>query len=272
MSTAIDKVLSIAKAEIGYLEKKSNTKLDSKTENSGSNNYTKYWRDMCPSMNGNAWCNCFSNWCFVKAFGDSMAKKVLCSTSGWSYYTPTSAGYFKKAGKWYSKPQVGDIIYFKNSTRICHVGIVYKVDSSKVYTYEGNTSSGSNVIANGGSVCAKSYALNNSRIAGYGRPKYELVEPTKEKTDCPYIEPMQTLKEKSSGEGVKWMKWHLNKLIDMGKIKGSKLSETNPNWLLSTSDVFKAFQIKYPETGDKNGKPDGMLGKKARDVMKKEVK
>ena len=43
-------------------------------------------------------------------------------------------------------------------------------------TIEGNTSSGSEVIANGGAVCQKEYSLNNSRIDGYGRPDWSLVE------------------------------------------------------------------------------------------------
>ena len=42
---AIDKLIQIAKNETGYLEKASNSQLDSKTANAGENNYTKYWRD-----------------------------------------------------------------------------------------------------------------------------------------------------------------------------------------------------------------------------------
>lgn len=173
MANTVDKVIKIAKAEVGYLEKKTNAQLDSKTANAGRNNYTKYWRDMAAGMNGQAWCNCFVNWCFTKAYGKEEAKKLLCSTNGWSYYTPTSAGYFKTKGQWHNTPQKGDIIYFKNSQRICHVGIVYKVDGSKVYTIEGNTSSASGVIPNGGGVAKKSYTLGYSGIAGYGRPKYD---------------------------------------------------------------------------------------------------
>ena len=45
-------VLGIAEEEIGYLEKKNNSKLDSKTGNAGSANYTKYWRDIKPSYQG----------------------------------------------------------------------------------------------------------------------------------------------------------------------------------------------------------------------------
>ena len=32
------------------------------------------------------------------------------------------------------------------------------------------------MVANGGGVCRKSYSLGYSRIAGYGRPNYELME------------------------------------------------------------------------------------------------
>ena len=174
MANIVDKVIKIAENEVGYLEKKSNSQLDDKTANAGKNNYTKYWRDIAPGMQGQSWCNCFVNWCFYKAYGETIAKKLLCTDGAWSYYTPTSAGYFKNKKQWYaSNPKKGDVIYFKNSTRIHHVGIVYKVDSSKVYTIEGNTSAGSAVIANGGGVARKSYSIKNSSIVGYGRPKYD---------------------------------------------------------------------------------------------------
>lgn len=39
--TAIDKLIEIAKTEIGYLEKSSNSQLDDKTANAGTANYTK---------------------------------------------------------------------------------------------------------------------------------------------------------------------------------------------------------------------------------------
>ena len=45
-----DKVLQIAKNEIGYLEKASNKNLYDKTANAGSNNYTKYWADIAPYL------------------------------------------------------------------------------------------------------------------------------------------------------------------------------------------------------------------------------
>ena len=43
----VKKVIEIALKEVGYLEKRSNKNLNSKTANAGSNNYTKYWNDLC---------------------------------------------------------------------------------------------------------------------------------------------------------------------------------------------------------------------------------
>lgn len=67
-SAAIQAVIDTAAGEVGYLEKKSNSSLDSKTGNAGSANYTKYWRDVLPSGQGQPWCAAFVTWCFQKAF------------------------------------------------------------------------------------------------------------------------------------------------------------------------------------------------------------
>lgn len=178
MANMVDKVLAIAEAEVGYLEKKSNANLDSKTGNAGKGNYTKYSRDLVqwigsPYAQGVPWCDQFFDWVLAKAVGIDVAKKLL---GGWSAYTPTSANYYKQIGRWSNTPKVGSQIFFKNSQRICHTGLVYKIDTSKVYTIEGNTSTGPDVVANGGGVCKKSYALNNPKIAGYGHPAYDSVQ------------------------------------------------------------------------------------------------
>lgn len=168
----IEKVITTALNEEGYLEKKNKNNLDSKTINAGSNNYTKYWADMAPSYQGQPWCACFVNWCFKHAYGETEAKNLLCTKGAWSYYTPTSAQYFKNMHQWFTIPQRGDVIFFKNSQRICHTGIVLEVKNGRVYTIEGNTSGGSTLEANGGCVAKKNYPLGYNRIAGYGRPKY----------------------------------------------------------------------------------------------------
>lgn len=174
---AVEKLIETAKNEVGYLEKKSNSQLESKTANAGSNNYTKYGAYFGHNGPDAYWCDYFVDWCFVQAFGWDKAKDLLVNFSG---YTPTSANYYRAKGQYHtSDPLPGDQIFFRNSTRICHTGIVKKVTSSRVYTIEGNTGGGSGVISNGGGVFEKVYDLVNSRIDGYGRPNWKLVEPVK---------------------------------------------------------------------------------------------
>ena len=178
------KVIDIALAQVGYLEKASNSQLDSKTANAGNKNYTKYARDLdaIPGFyngkkQGFAWCDVCTDWCFVQAYGVENAKKLLCQPEkSLGASCTASAGYYKKAGRFYEKnPKIGDQIFFLSGSGIGHTGLVVDVDSKKVYTVEGNTSGASGVIANGGGVCRKSYDLTYSKIAGYGRPDYTLV-------------------------------------------------------------------------------------------------
>lgn len=75
-------------------------------------------------QNGVAWCDIFVDDVFIRALGTSRAKTLL---GGWSAYTPTSANYLSNAGAEKvsaSNARFGDIIFFKNSSRICHTGIV----------------------------------------------------------------------------------------------------------------------------------------------------
>ena len=174
---AIEKLIEVATNEVGYIEKKNANSLYDKTANAGNANYTKYGYEMnklCPSTMDYpaAWCDCFVDWCFVKAFGKDIAMKMLHKFDD---YTVNSAGYYKNNKEWYKTPKVGDQIFFTNANGgICHTGIVYAVDNTNVHTIEGNTSSESGVVANGGCVRKKSYKLTYDRIAGYGRPNYAL--------------------------------------------------------------------------------------------------
>lgn len=172
----IKKLISTASAEIGYMEKASNKNLDDKTANAGKGNYTKYARDLVkligsPYAQGAAWCDMFVDWCFVQTFGKDNAKKML---GGWSAYTPTSADLYKKAKRFYQSPAVGDQIFFKNSERINHTGIVVNVSDTTVYTIEGNSSN---------KVQSRSYSLKDKSIVGYGRPNWSVVATKEEPTN-----------------------------------------------------------------------------------------
>lgn len=72
--------------------------------------------------------------------------------------------------------QAGDIIFFRNSERINHTGYVVSSNESIVNTIEGNTSSVSAIVENGGIVASKSYFKSDikSRFDGFGRPDYIL--------------------------------------------------------------------------------------------------
>lgn len=166
---AINAVIGIAEEEIGYLEKKSNRQLDSKTANAGSGNYTKYWRDIAPSHQAQPWCAGFVSWCFYKAFGLAVAKKLL---KHWPYvYCPDLGNKFTR----YANPKKGDIVIFYRNGTFAHTGIVTKVSGDRFWTIEGNTSGASGIVANGGGVCEKSY--HNSQLPGtkFCRPNYSIV-------------------------------------------------------------------------------------------------
>lgn len=175
MVKIIEKLIQTAEAEIGYLEKASNSQLEDKTANAGSNNYTKYaaWYDG-GSLQGQPWCAMFISWCAHQA---GIPAGILYRHA----YCPYGATWFKNNGRWHARgsyvPQRGDLIYFTNDGSLpSHVGIVYASDNSKVYTIEGNTTEGSTMVANGGCVAKKSYSLNYSQILGYGNPAYEKEE------------------------------------------------------------------------------------------------
>lgn len=169
VDNAINAAIAIATGEIGYLEKASNAYLDDKTKNAGSGNYTKYWRDVYPAYQGQAWCACFVSWVFMKAFGLETAKKLL---KHWPYvYCPTLGSLFTKN----ANPKKGDIVIFYRNGTFAHTGIVISVNGDQFTTIEGNTSGASGIIPNGGGVCKKTYY--NSQLPGtkFCTPYYSLV-------------------------------------------------------------------------------------------------
>ena len=185
-----EKVIQIAKAEEGYIEKskawwkkRGAAGLYAPKEGAGSDNYTKYGYEMNKNFPETMdfpapYCDAFVDWCFMRAYGTANAKKLLGGR--FDDYTVASAQLYKDKKAWKEAgviPEKGWQIFFKNSSRICHTGLVVDVvkDSSGgwwVITIEGNTSSESGVVANGGCVRTKQYRINYSGIAGYGVPPY----------------------------------------------------------------------------------------------------
>lgn len=269
MAYTAKQVIAIAEKEVGYLEKNSNSNLDSKTGNAGYNNYTKYARDLFNAdyyngnKNGYAWCDVFVDWChWIAAGKDSKeAQRVICQTGDCGAGCGWSADYYRAAGRFYSSPKPGDQIFFGESGDEYHTGIVYAVDSYYVYTIEGNTSSASGVVDNGGGVFKKSYSRSYYGISGYGRPRYNETAETKEpevtkpttttdnKEETTVNIELKVLREGSNNYTVKALQRMLYALgYDLGSnpidgVFGSK-----------TDAAVRAFQRKY------NLEVDGIVG------------
>lgn len=255
IAKAINAVINIALAEVGYLEKATNANLDDKTANAGSNNYTKYWRDIYPAYQGQPWCACFVTWVFVIAFGKAMAQKLL---KHYPYvYCPTMADLFTLN----ANPKVGDIVIFKHNGVFTHTGIVIKVSGDQFWTVEGNTSGGSTIIANGGGVCKKTYFNSNLPGTKFITPDYSKVQEIKnEGNDAPSISASSILKIGSNGSAVKTLQKNLNTLIK------AKLTVDGEFGTATYNAVIK-FQTKYKLTAD------GIVGentqKKINSLLKK---
>ncbi len=255
ITKAINAVINIALAEVGYLEKATNANLDDKTANAGSNNYTKYWRDIYPAYQGQPWCACFVTWVFVIAFGKAMAQKLL---KHYPYvYCPTMADLFTLN----ANPKVGDIVIFKHNGVFTHTGIVIKVSGDQFWTVEGNTSGGSTIIANGGGVCKKTYFNSNLPGTKFITPDYSKVQEIKnEGNDTPSISTSSILKMGSNGSAVKTLQKNLNTLIK------AKLTVDGEFGTATYNAVIK-FQTKYKLTAD------GIVGentqKKINSLLKK---
>lgn len=180
-----EKYLSVARSYIGYREKDHPyADLDDFKADAGDGNYTKFSMLCGYGIQPWQWCQLFVCGVAVEACGSiADAEKLLCdqdlNDGVLTSYTPTGSGYFKAAGRWFTEPEQGDIVYFYQTSmgRICHVGIVEDVDRDEkiIYTIEGNTNS-DGFTTNGGCVARHSYSYahigGTNRVSGFGRPRY----------------------------------------------------------------------------------------------------
>ncbi|SEF59331.1 CHAP domain-containing protein [Thermomonospora echinospora] len=144
-----EKLLDIAKTELGYREK--------------SGGYTKYGDWYGKNVDNNSyfknapWCDMFLAWAADKA--------GVADWAGQFAYTPFHAKWFREEGAWGTKPKPGAIIFFdwsgsKSLDAIDHVGIVEKVEGKTIHTIEGNVDG----------VHLKRKERTAGTIVGYGYP------------------------------------------------------------------------------------------------------
>lgn len=161
--SAVDRAIARFKSQLGYHETGKNiTKYAQDFD-------TKYPNFYNTKKQGAEWCDMSYDWCFVTEFGEDIGRQMLyqpwhSAGAGCKF----SAGYYKNANAFYkSNPQRGDQIFFYVGGEINHTGMVIEVNGDTITTIEGNC---------GDAVRQNSYKLNNSKIAGYGRPNWSLVD------------------------------------------------------------------------------------------------
>ena len=160
-----DKIIKLAKDEIGYLEKsKSDYSLYGsdclypKTQFAGADNYTKYsyeLRAVLPGSHaqGQPWCMTFICWIFYCVAGTQLANKLLCGMLR-SASTMDTKNAMIRAGRQVplNKAEAGDIV-FRSRSGGGHVGLVVgRAADGKIITIEGNTSANDATAWNGGAV------------------------------------------------------------------------------------------------------------------------
>lgn len=140
--------LAIARKEVGYTEQRVNR--------------TKYWAELYPAFQGQAWCAAFVMWCYKHA-GFDMRGHIPSP-----YYCPSIEQWAKKIGAWStSTHNDGDLVLYGTGLAV-HIGIVWRDEKATgKRAVEGNTSSGSSGSqANGGGVYVR---YRSSWIRGYVR-------------------------------------------------------------------------------------------------------
>lgn len=114
------------------------------------------------------WCDVFVDAGFIECFGVAAACAMTYQPMGaGSALCKQSAQYYKDAGAWSNRPEVGDQVFFYASGDINHTGIVVRVVGGSIVTVEGNSSD---------QVAERCYSTGDSKIAGYGRPNWAAVE------------------------------------------------------------------------------------------------
>ena len=114
---------------VGYCEKDKTSQIgtyeepEDKVKNAGRGNYTvfaKLYKEKTGiDVQAQPWCDSFFDTILIHLFGVEKARALL---GGFSAYTPTSASYYKKMGRYHQDPKEGDQIFFRNSKSIQPTG------------------------------------------------------------------------------------------------------------------------------------------------------
>jgi hypothetical protein len=150
----VEKLLTIAKGEVGYHEGRSNGHW---------NNFQRY----SPAVPGlewsqnQAWCCTFVAWLALKAGAEKLYPRTASCQ--------VAVAWFKKAGRFSEYPAVGAQVFFGPGGG-SHTGVVVSYDADYIYTIEGNTND--NGSAEGDGVYTRKRERRSAHVYGYGYPKF----------------------------------------------------------------------------------------------------
>ena len=137
----------------------------------GANNWNKYAENaLLKKLYGwyaqnQPWCDIFYDVGMIECFGLEAASAMTYQPIGaGSALCRQSAQYYKDNGAFFKTPEIGDQIFFYVGGEINHTGAVVRVAGGSVVTVEGNSSD---------MVAERVYSVGDSKIAGYGRPKWD---------------------------------------------------------------------------------------------------
>jgi hypothetical protein len=265
LTTAVDKVLSIAKAEEGYREGFSNGHYNNKNKFSPEVPGLE-WSNYQP------WCATFVSWVALKAgVADLYPRTASCATA---------VSWFKNKGRFSEYPAVGAQIFF-GSGGGSHTGLVRDFDADFVYTIEGNTNDSGSAEGNG--VYLKKRARRDAYVYGYGYPKFAegiksadprfAGEAPKPSTTKPTTPAKPTTKPKYEPfPGVAWFKKNPKSPIvtAMGKrlvAEGCSAYKSGPGaqWTDADKASYAKWQRKNGYTG---ADADGWPGKSTWDKLR----
>lgn len=167
MSTPQERVVAVAKGQVGYFP--THGKFNRYAEELDRTDLYNF------SKNGYDWCDVFYDWCLVQEFGVEVTKAMTGQPSrGCGAGCAFSASYYRALNQWSCEPSLGAQVFFGPRGGEYHTGMVVGYDSAHVYTVEGNTGYSSGYP--GGAVLERSYPRGDSRITGYGVPRWSMVD------------------------------------------------------------------------------------------------
>ncbi len=190
-------------------------------------------------------------WCDME-ISKAAAESGNADVVGQHAYTPEHANWFAARGQWHSGAagiRPGDVVFFdwsgsRSRDAIDHVGLVVRVEGSKIFTIEGNK----------GDECVR-VTRDSTYIAGYGRPAY-----AKPMLKAPTGTPV--LKKGSAGGKIVVLQRCLN------KVQKTKLVEDGSFGDLTKAAV-KAFQGSHKDAKGHRLLVDGEYGGNTASAMTK---